>query len=961
MRSRLGRAMIKFLLKNRKRVLILYLLLSILGLISFYDIKTSLLPEIQRIELNLKTRYANASSIQVEQIITKPILERINGISGIESAIGRSGSSISEIQLIVQDKNKNTEEVLREKLESIREFFPREVERTTIERFNPNSEAFFQIGFKQKSINSGVGLREYLERVWKKELERVDGIASIMIVGGEENKIKISLDREKLNRTGIQTQVLIKNFQNENRNIPIGIIEDNKKEVNLGVKNKLDTIESISKFQINIGNQNRNLSEFAQIEYETESQDCFLGKDKGVIFSFQLESGKNLIEVSQRLRNKLSEISKTEKDRVEYLVLLDESEFINSAMNSLKISLLLGGILSFIVLYLFVKDFRAPITLVTLIPLNLILTILCFKIFNLSFNLLSLGGLSLGIGMLFDSSNVVLSGIERNLDNDKNIFDSIEKGINEVYTSILSANFTTLLVFLPLGFKSVGKANLFSEMAISISISLTISLVLSLTFTPIIYSFFPKRIIESSNNDEIVFLSKLNHNIDYNRKKFYLSIFIYYLISILSSLYIRYEFFPELKKSNVQLNLNLPVELNEKSKKRIILELKEILEEKYQNFSLQATSIDEVKISIFEKLDAKEIETIIEQIKKFPLNKIQQSSMDEVGRFLNESNSDLTVIISDEYELIERISEFKELANNSNLVKRIDGFGDEKIDEIIFYPDQNKLILSEIDFNTLLEEISITISKTEFLNDSIYFKINDQYPSLDEVKKIEVLNKRRELVRLGALGRFESTQSINERYIIGGRSGVKFELFLFDSEKGKELANLLREKNFEVESKTDRRVSGYIDFSFTLGVSFILLYLFLSFQFSSFRIGGIIILAIPLIYLGIFLPLAFTGNSFNISVFLAMLILSGIVVDSSVLFFEYFFHSTENHKLVEKISRPILVNSTTTIFGLMPQSLGIGDGNEFYSPLSISMIFGIILSVLFTLIVLPRIAKEIKL
>lgn len=460
--------------------------IMIFGIRSGQNMNISFLPEIEYPEFIVLCDYPNSSSEEVEKYIVRPLEESISAIAGISDILSysRDGYGIINIQFRWDIDAKYTLLRLREKIDAITDAFPENAERPYIMDFNPGSLPIIQFTFSGNS--SLAELSTFAEDVIKPRLSQIDGVASAMITGMPKSAIQIIVDQQKcelynIDFNNIQSAILAnlpdKSFSYE---VKVGYAR-HKLTVEFPIKN----LQQMLKLPINNNtNESIPLGSIAEIKQEPIPfySHNYDNLNPALTISVFKESGANAIDASKIAVDEINRIAGKFPD-FKFNIIKNQGEYVSQSMSSLKQSILLGAILAFFIILLFLKDIRYSVILALIIPVSLFFTFNALYLHDITFNIMTLGGLALGIGLIVDNGIVMLDSINKNF-NPTDIDNSIYLGVKKVSRAIVGSTFTTIAIFFPIIYVKGYAAILFKEQALAIIYVLVVSLLAAITLIP---------------------------------------------------------------------------------------------------------------------------------------------------------------------------------------------------------------------------------------------------------------------------------------------------------------------------------------------------------------------------------------------------------------------------------------------------------------------------------------------
>jgi HAE1 family hydrophobic/amphiphilic exporter-1 len=469
------------------------------GLVSLSRLSINLLPELSYPTLTIRTDYIGAAPGEVEQLVTKPIEEVVGVVKGVRKVVSASKAEQSDVVLEFEwgtEMDLASLEV-REKLDVL--FLPLDVKRPLLLRFNPSLDPVMRLGLGAVSeqVNSSAGMkinatkriRTYAEEEIKRKLESIEGVASVRIGGGLENEIQVLIDQQRTSQLNISISDIIQRLKDENVNASGGRVEDGSQEYLVRTINQFETLDDMRNLYIATRE-----GKFIKLNDVAEVVDAYKERDsisrfngfEGVEIAVYKEGDANTVDVANAVTQRLENIRSSLPANYELQKVYDQSEFISNAIAEVKSAALVGGVLAMFILYFFLKNVWTTLIISISIPVSIIATFNLMNSYDISLNIMSLGGIALAIGLLVDNSIVVLENIDRHKKNHVDAMEAASTGTSEVSMAIVASTLTTMAVFFPLVFVEGIAGQLFSDQALTVTFALLVSLVVALTLIPML-------------------------------------------------------------------------------------------------------------------------------------------------------------------------------------------------------------------------------------------------------------------------------------------------------------------------------------------------------------------------------------------------------------------------------------------------------------------------------------------
>ena len=457
----------------------------IFGIIAFNRLSIDLLPDITFPTLTIRTEYPGSAPAEVENLISVPIEEAVGVVSGVVSisSISRPGLSDVVVEFNWGTRMDFASLEIREKLDRVR--LPGDAEKPLLLRFDPSQAPIMRLSLTGKDDLSS--LRLLAEEEVKRTLESIEGVASVTVSGGTEKEIQVEINEARLARLGIPLSQVISRLNAENVNLTGGTIKEGEAEYLVRIMGRFHSVDAIGSIVISKEDAPFiKLEDVAVIGTGIKERNIITrtnGRESVEIGIFK-EAATNTVSVASRVRERLDRLS----DRAELTIIADQSRFIRESIREVIKTALLGGLLAVIILYFFIRKAGSTFIVSLAIPISVLAAFFLMYLTKVTLNIMSLGGLALGIGMLVDNSIVVLESISRHREGGSTPKEAAEKGAGEVGPAVIAATLTTICVFFPVIFVQGIAGQLFFDQALTVTFSLLASLAVALTLIPMLSS-----------------------------------------------------------------------------------------------------------------------------------------------------------------------------------------------------------------------------------------------------------------------------------------------------------------------------------------------------------------------------------------------------------------------------------------------------------------------------------------
>lgn len=1009
-------------LSIRRPITVIMVILSVIliGSVSLSKLQMDLLPNLNMPIAVATAKYRGAGPLEIETLITKPFEEVLTTVSDLKSI---ETVSTSEYSLSILYFNEGTDMnfatlEMREKIDLVKTYLPEGVTDIMIMRIDPNNfQSTLELG-----ISADMDMEELTRLVEDQiinKLERINGVAAVSLSGGVEQQISIELNAERLSLYGIGITDLAQYLATENLNIPAGQIETSGMSLFIRTHGEFTSMEDIKNLSVPTATGGmvllKELADVRIVQKEKTSESYINGR-LSLSLSIQKQSNANTVMVCKNLRDEIKKLQRT-YGQIHFNILYDSSTYIGSALQAVKDSVIQGGILAALILFLFLRNLRATLIIAISMPVSIITTFVLMYFSGIKLNLISLAGLALGIGMLVDNSIVVLENIYRHRREGMSLKESAETGTKEVMLSVTASTFTTVIVFLPIAFIQGLTGQIFKEMGLTITYSLLASLIIAVTFIPMAASKLLSIEYVRKNRQR----KPLGTRIFDMWERFYQRVcrgyekllrvsirkravtlilaFVIFGTSLLTLPAVGLEYFPAMDEGIISVELTLPKgsalsqthDMAFEAQNRIqeIPEVKEItMNLGNGGFVLNRSTTEKASLSVFIGSKDERKRTISQiaadirnRLSNMPGAKIKVGDDSRVmGFYLGTNEVDIR-ITGEDMDTLKRIA-----ADLLALVKSIKGIEEaesnieEEIQEVSIKIHRDKALLYGLTTAQVGQIIQaqikgLTATRFKYNGTEIDIVLMVQKEDTNNLKKIQDLkiqSPRGMIVPLNELADItleKSPPNIMRKdqkrtvSITASLSGRALNKVTEDFDRAFASYEFPEGYSYSYSGQQQDLFDSFRDLKGALILSVFIVYMLLAAQFESLLHPLTILLSVPLALTGALLSLFITGKNLSIPAFIGIIILVGLVVDNAIVLID-----TVNRFRQEGLSkeealvragplrlRPILMTTLTTILGMLPMALSRQEGSEIQVPLAIVVMGGLSLSTLVTLIVIPSV------
>ena len=989
--------------------IVMMFLIIILGAVSFFRIPVTLIPELNPPIAVVVTSYPGASPTEVSEKITKPLENILSTTPGLKT-LQSSSQEGSNFILLMFDWSTKIDDVQMDIMQRIDQVpVPEGANESRLLKFDPAQFPVIQLSLS--SVDDQTDIRVIAEKL-EQELRRTKGVASVTVSGQLVEEVQITLDQKKLEANGLVQDDIVKLIQANNVSMPGEPIETKDgKQLTTRIISMLTSVDDIQDLTITVNPQNgkkvkvRDVGKvtFAAADLSTETR---ANDEQAVLMSVLQESGANTADVSTSFKEALDELLATEEfENVESNILFDQGDYVKLAIGNIGQSLILGGIFAMIILFLFLRGIKSPIIIGIAIPYSVIVTFVLMYFADFSLNIMTLGALALGIGMLVDNAIVVIENIERHLAMGKEPRQAAYEGTKEVGGAITASTLTTLAVFVPVIFISGLIGEIFTEFALTISFSLFASLIVALTVIPMMAARMlkkPKGSVEARRRRSKT-LNRFERSVKWALRNRIAVLFITAIMLAIGTFglfKVGTEFLPATDEGFVSIAVTLPngssPTATDDVVKRIENELKDEDDvEVYVSLvggtqqSLSQGSSEANRAEMYVKLVplADRNQSIFEFV-----DNVQPKVLKVVGEDAdisfnmqtasgsNPNTLTFSLKDTDEKRLGDAVLKLNEELEGLGSVMEVSNSLQDTIEEIQIEVDRE--IASE---NGLLPyQIAQTVTDitrgafaTQIIGEedevfSVYVQYDEQYRnSTDQLQKLKLRTQDGKFINLGDVATVDIAEGPVSIQREDQAHSVTFNVKYESTETLGEMTKKVEEtfdkvslpEEIDVSFGGDRELfEGAIDdMLLALALAVVLVYIVMAAQFESFKYPFVIMFSVPLMIIGVAIGLFVTNTPISVTAIIGILVLVGIVVNNGIVLVDYINQRkgaglSSFDAIISSVRdrvRPILMMALTTILGLLPLALGIGEGTEMNQPMGIAVIGGLISSTFLTLYIVP--------
>jgi HAE1 family hydrophobic/amphiphilic exporter-1 len=998
---------------------VIFLIIVTLGLVSLSRLSIDLMPEVTFPTISVVTSYGNVGPQEMEELVTRPIEEALAAVQGVEEITSTSAEGMSMVRVAFDwgtDLDVAANDI-RDRIDRVLGRLPEDIERPMIRKFDLSAFPILIMGVSS-SMNP-LDLRQMVEDQVKYRLERVPGVAAVDVWGGLMREIHVDLKAAQLKALGISTDNVLSALSNENRNIPAGLFEKGNTEVLVRTQGEFRSLEEIENTVIAVREgtpiQIRDVADVVD-SWEEVRQTVRIDGQPGVRISVNKQSGANTVTVARAVNAELRSINR-DLPQIRLVTLIDTSKYIEQSINNVGTALVLGGILAIIVLFFFLRNISSTAIIATAIPISVIATFSLMYFGGFTLNIMTFGGLALGIGMLLDSAIVVLENIYRHREHGETPKASALVGTGEVSSAIVASVLTTIVVFLPVVFMRGIAGTMYQQLAYVVSFSLVCSLIVALTLIPMLASRFLRyrpageamgkrgfqRVYAASERTFRAVESRYAVLLGWalGHKKTVVSVAgLLFVVSVILIRFIGVELIPAADAGEVRVDLEMAVgtrmeimdqatRVVEDVVRREVPEMESLIARSGGGgYRSSGSHTAEVRVTLVPRdKRSRSSEQVANDLRRSlqGIPGVTVRTRAGQGLFILRLGSTSSDNVSVEVRGYDLRTAQQLAARVNEVIQSVPGITDTRISreegspEEVIRIDRQKAADLGLSVSRIGEALETAVGGTyaSYFRDSgkqyrILVRLSEEdRRELDDLLDLTVLNNRGESVILRNVvdtvpleGPVRIERKDQERIITVSANFTGRDMGSVISDIRNRLKSVPIPKDFAILFGGDyeEQQKAFRELMLGLVLAILLIYLVMAGQFESLRDPFVVLFSIPMAITGIVTIMILTGTIFSMQAFIGCIMLAGIVVNNAILLVDYTnrLRRERGMALTEAVQaagarrlRPILMTASTTVLGLLPLSLGLGEGGEAQAPLARVVIGGLISSTLITLVLIP--------
>lgn len=1000
--------------KRPVAVVMAILVFVVLGIYSVTMLPLDAMPEMDLKMAVVMTTYSNVGSEEIESLVTEPIEEAIASVSGLDTMQSQSMEGMSVVMAQFTNNTDIDEAIstIENNIDMVSMMLPEDASEPTVLKLDMGAMASMMVSVSYEGYDL-VQTKSFVENTVEPKIKSSGGVASVNVMGGKDKVIEIEVDPNKLQGYNMSFSDIITAVATQNKNLPAGNTKSNNKDLAVRMMGEFSKISEIGLVPLTTPQgQVIYINDVANVNstYTKESTISRINGENSISISINSESDANTVDVVNSVISCLEEI-KRQNPKFIYNVTMEQASYIEESIASVASSAIIGGLLAILILFLFLGNMRNALVIGVSMPVSIITTFIGMYMSKMTLNVVSLGGLALGIGMLVDNSVVVLENIfRRRKDYGESAKDSAIKGTGEVIGAVVASVITTCIVYVPILFVDNLMAIMFKQLAFTIVFSQTSSLLITLLIVPMLSSRIKGA--EEKNKTFAFVLVPFDKMMNYlyglyekslryvlSHKKMFLSgVLCLFIISLFVLSIVGMTLMPSSDEGIITIACELPQGTPLEKTNEMVLKIEDTVKN-YEDAESISASVGSGGMMSALGSSSSNMATLTVTLKDNRKTSTQKATQE-----IRESLSDITgAVIS-----VESSNQSMSIASDE-VSFRFTSSDDEVLEDYVIeaqkiLSDIKGVTETEVSIGDTKREVRIKLDKTraarygfntsyaanlvnyalngakasEFKEHGTEYNINVVYPddyvkNYDELKKMQIKSPMGQWVSLSDIADVYLDEGQTTLTRVDQKRVVTLTGKLYGTDLGKvnrQFKEALKTELSDIEGVSEESagaVEMMIEAMTSLVVAILLgillMYLVMAAQFENVVQPLIILCTLPLAIIGVVLGLVVSRTPLSVISCIGILMLIGIIVNNAIILIEFINQQKKENPDISRTQRvvnaglvrmrPILMTSLTSILGFLPMALNNEGGGVMMQPLAIALVGGLTVGTLLTLYVIP--------
>ncbi|MDD4334047.1 MAG: efflux RND transporter permease subunit [Desulfotomaculaceae bacterium] len=1012
------RKIAQFAINRPATIIVLIAALTLIGAMSVAQMPTDLLPEMDLPYSAVITSYGGAGPEEIEDQVTKPIESMLATVSDIDTMISQSGSNYSMV-LIAFNYGTNMDTAManiRDKISMAESYLPDDAAKPQVMKMDPSMMPVIAVAIGSDDL-SLAQLQSLAEDDIEPRLARISDVASVNIFGGREREVKVAVDPVKAQNYGLSLNQITSFLAAENYNMSSGDISFGERKYFVRSLQEFECLDDVGEVALTtVTGSKIQLKEIAEIseDYKEATEISRVNNRAAVSILCQKRSDGNTVAACTDVKKEMEKIQAEIGDKVDIEILMDQSDYINQSIGSTTETLVEGAILAALIIFVFMRNLRSTAIVAIAIPLSLVATFIVLFYTGKTLNIITLGGLALGVGRMIDDSIVVFENIYRHRSLGLSANDAALKGTSEVGGAVLASTLTMIAVFLPIGLTGGISGIMFTPLAVTISVAIACSLLISLTVVPYMSSrLLTEKAMETKGTGRN-FISRPFHRLGKwldslgekykkmlqwalsRRRTVILGVVVLIALSLAMTPLVGAEFFPASDAGTI----SVAIEADKGSTLADVDKIAAVVEAKLHDnpavdivytsvggagvmaMSSAASNEATFSVQLHPKGKRAGVEQVAEEIRQSLKNIPGAKKSVSVSSGISMGSGSGAIQINlqgDDLDTLRSISkQIEDIVAKVPGTREVISSMEDGNPEVLVMIDRQRAMYFGLSPIQVSSEIKAAIngtvaSKYRFQGDEIDVRVTsarNESSDMKTLQQLQILTAQGNSIPLSEIASFElSTGPVQiDRKDRSRQATISCDLLNRDlnsvtKDIQAQLADMQLPAGYIIDfgGDNEQMIEAFSSLLWAFLMAILLVYVVLVIQYESFRDPFVILFSLPGAVIGVVLALLVTGRTFNVTAFIGIIMLIGIAVANAIVYVDYLKQMLaagmeRTAALVEtgKVRlRPILMTALATILAMTPMVTGLGEGAEINAPLATVVIGGLLVTTFVTLFLVP--------
>lgn len=998
---------VRFCRENRYAVYLLTAFLTVAGAVAVFQLPSNIYPELNFPRIVVLARAGDLAPDTMLLTVTRPIEESISTTPGVRRVDSKTIRGNTEISVLFQPDTdmQYSLQLVQARVSEGRASLPPDAE-IDVERVSP---AVFPV--LSLILNGDVpdaDLRDDAYYILRPLFSRVPGVGTITVQGTDVREVSVIVDPQKMLAHRLSLVDVANELRATNEVTSVGKLSKDYSQYLILATSQFANLDDIRNAVVAIDSGAPiRVRDLAEVRYGVADRQTLItgNGEPAALINISRQVGGNILQLARQVKDQVRNLGSTIPKTLHISVVYDLSEFVSESIGSVRDNILGGALLAVAVLFLFLRDGRTTLVAATSLPLSVIGTFFFLKLFGGTLNLMSLGGLAIAIGLIIDDAVVIIENIYRHRGLGESLEVAAERGTQELLGPVIGSTATTLIVFLPLSLLKGVVGEFFSALCLTLGVSVLLSLVFALAVIPLL----SQRYLSDSTghtNKAAKFIEPVNRVYEravrwaLNHRAIAVGGALgCVLLGVVLFLNLDTGFLPEMDEGGYVLDCITPAGTSLDETNAILQQIERRIQKMPETASFSRRTGAELGLYATEQNKSDIL------VKMKPLSQRKRSTeevmddlRDQIAQNIPGVDVEFTQILQDMLGDLEGSPEPVEIKIFGNDMDTLEKVADEiepklvKIPgvvdfkglqkgnpEIVFHVDPALAGRAGLTADQVTQQVGaglLGLTETQLREADRAVDIRVRFPdafryNYSDVLQFPVLTPSKQIVPLTSLAKVDQVHGDNQLLRENQRLMVSLTARLENRDLGGAIGDVKKMMenvplptgtSYEIGGQYESQQDSFHDLLYVLGLALGAVFVVLVIQFRAFMPALIILSAAPLSLVGVFAMLWITRTALNVSSFMGIVLMVGLVVKNGIILFEYVqkLREEEKMRLVEALVaagkiriRPILMTTLATLFGLLPLALGIGSGAELQRPLALAVIGGLLLSTLITLVVMP--------